>query len=225
MDSPLIELVAANVAFVGTHFAMSHPLRAPMAKLLGEKGLSLVYSLVSVVTLFWVYVAYTKSPNADLAGSGEMGGVTVSILTFIAMVFFAGSFSGNPALPGPNAKAQTNLEPRGLLKVTRHPMMWGFAFWALSHILLWANWRSVITAFAIGVLALLGAHLQDKKKSITMGTDWENWVSKTSYWPRLSMLPTCGIIFWIIGGLAWLAMSWAHLYFGGIPAGIWLWYQ
>ena len=31
-------LALASLAFVGTHFLMSHPLRQPMASALGEKG-------------------------------------------------------------------------------------------------------------------------------------------------------------------------------------------
>lgn len=38
MVDPLISLIAASIAFVGTHFAMSHPLRASMVRLLGDGG-------------------------------------------------------------------------------------------------------------------------------------------------------------------------------------------
>ena len=58
MDNTLAEVVAANVAFVGSHFAMSHPLRAPMVKLLREGGFSMAYTLVSFATLYWVYAAF-----------------------------------------------------------------------------------------------------------------------------------------------------------------------
>ena len=45
-------LVLASAAFVGTHFAMSHPLRAPMAHALGERGFGLLYIVVSLVTFY-----------------------------------------------------------------------------------------------------------------------------------------------------------------------------
>ena len=38
METALIELVAANTAFVGTHFLMSHPLRGPLVRKLGDMG-------------------------------------------------------------------------------------------------------------------------------------------------------------------------------------------
>lgn len=223
MENALVELVAANVAFVGTHFAMSHPLRAPMVKVLKEGGFSAVYSLVSAATLFWVYLAYTAAPAGDLAGSGEIGWIIASILTLIALVLWAGSFGGNPAMPTPKAAEQARAEPKGMFRVTRHPMMWGFALWALSHIIVMASMRSVITAIAIGFLALVGAKLQDRKKAALMGEAWIEWSGRTSYWPRWGKIFSAGAIYWAIGFAIWLAASWAHIPAGGIPAGIWRW--
>ena len=224
MDDTLVQLIAANIAFVGTHFAMSHPLRAPLVGVLKEGGFSAVYSLVSAGTLFWVYLAYKAAPSADLAGTGEIGWIVASALALIALVLWAGSFAGNPAMPTPKATEQARAEPKGMFRVTRHPMMWGFALWALSHIILWANLRSVITALAIGFLALVGAKLQDRKKAALMGEAWNEWSGRTSYWPKWGKLFSAGLIYWAIGLAAWLALSWAHMPLGGIPAGIWRWF-
>lgn len=224
MSDALVQLVAANIAFVGTHFAMSHPLRGPLVGVLKEGGFSAVYSLVSVATLFWVYLAYKAAPSDDLPGSGEIGWIVASALAFIALVLWAGSFAGNPAMPTPKAAEQARAKPKGMFRVTRHPMMWGFALWALSHIILWANLRSVIIAFAIGILALVGAKLQDRKKAALMGDVWAEWSSRTSYWPCWGNIFSVGLIYWAIGLAAWLALSWAHMPLGGIPAGIWRWF-
>ena len=47
-------LLIAATAFVGTHFLMSHPLRAPLVSRLGEKGFLGLYSLVAAATLIWM---------------------------------------------------------------------------------------------------------------------------------------------------------------------------
>ncbi|MEG3598124.1 MAG: NnrU family protein, partial [Pseudomonadota bacterium] len=47
MDQALVSLLAAAVAFVGLHFALSHPLRPWLVSRLGEGGFRLVYSLVA----------------------------------------------------------------------------------------------------------------------------------------------------------------------------------
>ena len=63
MDGDIITLIAANVAFVGTHFALSHPLRAPLVARLGEKGFLPVYSLVAFATLGWMILAFRGAPR------------------------------------------------------------------------------------------------------------------------------------------------------------------
>jgi uncharacterized membrane protein len=223
MDGDIITLIAANVAFVGTHFAMSHPLRAPLAKALGAGGFQAAYSVVSFATLGWVAFAFKAAPPADLPGSGEIGWIIASLLTLPAMILLAGSLIGNPALPTPMAEAQARADPKGVFRITRHPMMWGIGLWAASHIILFWSTRTLITAAAMGILALVGAKLQDAKKEALMGAAWTEWESKTSYWPRWGQLPGVGIVPLGLGTVLWLAGSWLHLWSAGIPAGVWKW--
>ncbi len=223
METSLVMLAAANAAFVGTHFAMSHPLRAPMVKALGAGGFQGVYVLVSFATLAWVYFAFVAAPPADLAGSGEIGWVIATVLTWPAMILLAGSLIGNPALPTPQAETQARAEPKGVFKVTRHPMMWGIGLWAISHLALFWSTRTMITAFAIGLLALVGAHMQDRKKEVLMGEAWGQWESKTSYWPRWGKLLSVGPVPLLAGTVLFVAASWVHLWRAGIPAGIFRW--
>ncbi|WP_066528766.1 NnrU family protein [Erythrobacter sp. CCH5-A1] len=223
MDGDLITLAAANAAFVGSHFAMSHPLRAPLVKALGAGGFTLAYTVVSFATLGWVAHAFTNSDAVDLPGSGEAGWIAATVITWFAMVLLAGSLIGNPALPTPMAEAQARAEPKGVFRVTRHPMMWGIGLWALSHMVLFWSIRTMITAFAMGVLALVGSKLQDGKKAALMGAAWAEWSSRTSYWPRLGQVFSVGAVPLVAGTVLWLAASWIHLWHAGIPAGVWKW--
>ncbi len=224
MNGAIIELIAANAAFVGTHFAMSHPLRAGMVKAIGDVGFQITYSLVSLATLAWVYFAFTAAPPSDLPGTGQIGWIIATLITLPMMVLYAGSMMGNPALATPKAQEQARAEPKGVLRVTRHPMMWGFALWALSHMVLFWSMRTMITAFAMAILALVGAKLQDRKKQVLMGDAWAEWESKTSYWPRWGALPSAGALPWALGLIFFVFFSWLHLPIGGIPAGIWRWF-
>lgn len=223
MNASLWNLLAANIAFVGSHFIMSHPLRAPMVRALGDKGFSLAYTGVSFATLAWVYFAFLVAPPADLPGSGEIGWIIATVLTWPAMVLLAGSFIGNPALPTPMAEAQTRAEPKGALLVTRHPMMWGIGLWAISHLVLFWSIRTMITALAIGILALVGARFQDAKKEVLMGEAWAAWERKTSYWPRWGQLFRVGAVPLLAGTILWLAGQWLHVWRAGIDAGVFRW--
>ncbi|KPF63848.1 NnrU family protein [Porphyrobacter sp. AAP60] len=223
MNETLWILVAANIAFVGTHFAMSHPLRAPLVKALGAGGFQAAYTLVSFATLAWVYFAFKAAPPADLPGSGEIGWIIATLLTLPAMILLAGSLIGNPALPTPMAEAQARAEPGGVFLVTRHPMMWGIGLWALSHIVLWWSTRTLVLALAMGFLALVGAHMQDRKKAALMGDAWAEWSAKTSYWPRWGKLFSVGAVPLIVGLALFAGFSWLHLWLAGIPAGVLRW--
>lgn len=223
MDTELITLAAANIAFVGTHFAMSHPLRGPMVRVLGAGGFQIAYTLVSFAALGWVYLAFIAAPPADLPGSGEAGWIIATVLTWPAMVLLAGSLAGNPALPTPQAAAQARAIPRGVFRVTRHPMMWGIGLWALSHLVLFWSLRTMITAAAMGTLALVGARLQDGKKARLMGDAWAQWSRNTAYWPRLGQLFSVGALPLVAGTALWLVAQGLHLLQAGIPAGIWKW--
>jgi uncharacterized membrane protein len=222
MDPALTSLLAAALAFVGTHFALSHPLRAPLVRLAGEKGFLAIYSLVALATFAWLIVAFRAAPAGDLGGSGEVGWAIATLLTIPALVLFLGSLRGNPALPGTPAEA-AGREPRGVFAVTRHPMMWGFALWAIAHLVLWWDWRTVIVTGAVLILALAGAHLQDRKKQALAGEGWASWQAKTSYWPRWGALLSAGRLLWLIALVAWLAITYGHIDAAGVPAGVWRW--
>lgn len=219
----LTMLAAASIAFVGTHFALSHPLRAPLVGVLREGGFRLLYSLVAFATLFWMVRAFRAADAPDLGGTGAVGWVIASVLTLVALVLFLGSLRGNPALPAPGAEAAAAKEPHGVFRVTRHPMMWGFALWALAHLVLWWSWRTNIVALAILVLALVGAHLQDRKKELLMGDSWAGWEARTSYWPRWGNLLSAGWLLWLAAVVLWLIATYGHIHAAGAPAGVWRW--
>jgi uncharacterized membrane protein len=48
--SPLCWEIAAALSFLGTHFVLSHPLRAPIVKAIGEGAFLGLYSLVAFAT-------------------------------------------------------------------------------------------------------------------------------------------------------------------------------
>jgi uncharacterized membrane protein len=225
MDPALTALIAASVTFVGSHFLMSHPLRAPLVRALGDKGFLGLYSLVSLAAFAWMIVAFravSQGGEPLWSGYDEVSWTIASALTLVAMVLLLGSLKGNPALPDAPA-ALAAQEPSGVFRVTRHPMMWGFALWAIAHILIMPTPRTLVLAGSLLVLALLGSHLQDRKKEALMGAAWKGWEAKTSFWPRWFQLAGAGWGLWIGAAAVWLVLTWAHVWVGYVPAGIWRW--
>lgn len=223
MGGALANLLLANAVFVGSHFLMSHSLRAPMVRTLGQRGFLGLYSLVSLALLAWVVVAFQSAPPADLGGSGAIGWIVATALTLPAMVLLMGSFVRNPALPDPTGKPTFPNRPHGVFRATRHPMMWGIGLWAIAHVVLWWSSRTLVTAGAMGVLAILGAYLQDRKKRALLGNAWVAWEARTSFVPSIGGLLRAGWTWWLTGLAVWLVATYGHSHAAGIPAGIWRW--
>lgn len=226
MDAALTGLVAAAVTFVGTHFALSHPLRALVVRAVGEKGFSGLYSLVALASFAWVVLAFRAVPGGGGAlwnGQGAAPWAAATLIMLIAAVLLVGSFAGNPALPAPGAASLAAKPVHGVFHVTRHPMMWAIALWSAAHALVSPTPRVIVLTGAIALLALVGAHLQDRKKRAAMGAAWQSWEAQTHYWPRPRGLAKAGIGQWLGGTALWLGASWGHIPLAYVPAGIWRW--
>ena len=217
-------LGVAAAAFVGSHFAMSHPLRSPMIKMLGERGFAGVYSLISVV-LLWAMIHFYSPASAEapqpLWDLGEAGWIAATLLMWVGSILFIGSLRRNPAFPRPGKPIVKIDEARGVYAITRHPMMWGFALWALVHAMVDATMASLIVSAAIATLALIGAAMQDAKKEKLVGELWRDWTQRTSFAPFGRGFASPGTFAFVGGTLVWLAATWAHQALGFRPAGVW----
>lgn len=220
-------LVIASAGFVGTHFAMSHPLRGGLVRMLGERGFALVYSAVSIV-LLWAMTRFygparVEAPQAYW-DAGQAGWIVATILMLIGSILFVGSLRRNPAFPNPG-KPVTNIgAARGVFAITRHPMMWGFAIWALVHAIVLPTAASLVISAAIAILALGGAYGQDHKKEKLVGDPWRDWMRRTAFVPFGRGFASPGGFALIGGTLLWLAATWAHGALGYRPAGIWVFF-
>ncbi|HEX8256139.1 MAG TPA: NnrU family protein [Allosphingosinicella sp.] len=217
--SALASLALATIAFVGTHFLLSHPLRAPLAARLGERGFAGLYLLVAFVTLGWMILAWRSVENSDPLWIAPLWWWRIaSGLMLLALILLVGSLVRNPALPHPGAWPATIPPPRGVLAITRHPMNWSFMIWALVHLSLWGSPRNLIVAGGILILALFGSIGQDGKKLVLRGEAWRGWMEATSFVPFAALLS--GRIPWraaapgwiapVVGLILWLAITWYH---------------
>jgi uncharacterized membrane protein len=215
--TPQAGLFLSSLAFVGTHFLMSHPLRGPMVRAMGEKAFQGVYSLVSLI-LFGLMIYFYRVIGREplLWDAGQAGWIAGTILMWLGSILFVGSFVKNPALPG--AKGPRG-GPHGVFTITRHPMMWGFTLWAAVHLTLIAMPKAMVFDGAILVLALFGAAGQDRKKAGQMGEAWHEWTAQTAFIPFTRGVGNPGAVALIGGTLLFLIATWAH----PMPAGIWRW--
>ncbi len=222
-------VLAAASSFVGSHLVLSHPLRRPLVGALGEPAFGALYSAVASVTLgatVWAYLAAPATVPLWTVGDGLWTLSTLAML--LASILLLGSLVRNPAMPGAGATAAT-AKATGVYGVTRHPMMWSFAIWGASHIIVYPIARNIVLSGAIIVLALAGATLQDRRKAALDPAGWAAWQGRTSFLPfaaiarRKATFGSFGVHALGGGCGVWLAATWAHVPLAGWPAGIWRW--
>jgi uncharacterized membrane protein len=223
-------VIAAAIAFVGTHFLLSHPLRRAIVARIGEGPFAGLYSLVAAVTLGWLAFAYRAAPPTPLLWApGDGIWIAVTIVMLLASVLLVGSLIGNPALPDPSGQRKPVPEARGVFSITRHPMMWAFALWGTCHIAVYPVVANIVLASSVIILALVGAAFQDDKKCRLRPNFWPAWQQRTSYVPFAAILARRARFGGfrthdLVGGLiVWLAATWAHMPLAGWAAGIWRW--
>jgi uncharacterized membrane protein len=205
------------ILFVGSHFLLSHPLRRPLVRSLGEAAFRGLYSLVAFITFgLMIYFYHKIGREHPLWNAGEAGWIVGTILMWLASILFVGSFIGNPALPGASGPRGG---PKGVLAITRHPMMWSFAIWAGVHLMIIGMPKAMFFDGPIIFLALAGAVAQDRKKAGLLGDNWHDWTAETAFIPFTRGLAYPGTVALGGGTLLFLIATWAH----PVPAGIWHW--
>lgn len=226
--SDLMLLAVLVGLFVLTHELLSHPLRAPLVARLGEKGFAVVYSLVALASFGSAVQLWRQIPKDRLWDTPAGAYAPALAAMLVAAIFFVGSVTApNPAMM-PGVKG----DPKGLQRITRHPMMWSFAIWAGVHIAMTADPRTIVLASGVAVLALVGTALQDGKKR-GQNPSYASHMARTSHIPFMAILagrqPPAAL--WpglvpVLGGLAlWALIIWAHPMLIGVPAAGWSYLQ
>jgi len=214
----MIALALAAGSFVGTHFLLSHPLRRPLVERMSEGPFRGIYTLVSFATFgltIWAYRSMGR--QQPLWSVGEAGWIVATLLMWLGAILFAGSFIGNPALPG--TRGPRGRTASGVMAITRHPMMWGFAIWAVVHMMMVATPKALVFDFAILFLALVGSMMQDRKKQALLGEDWHDWSAQTAFFPFARGLRNPGLFAFATGTALFLIATWLHPF----PVGLWHW--
>jgi uncharacterized membrane protein len=70
-----------------------------------------------------------------------------------------------------------------VLRITRHPFLWGVALWGLCHVLVNPDPAALLFFGAFLLLALLGPHSIDAKRGRKHGESWSRFAAATSNVP------------------------------------------
>ncbi len=180
---PIAHLAVATLAFLAAHFVSSTPLRATLVAAIGERGYLGVYSLVSFAALGWMIWAYVRAPFEPLWQVPGLRLLPAVVMPFAVVLIGCAYSTRNPTAIG-QAAAMKNSEPaRGIIRVTRHPLMWGVILWGAVHVLARGDLASLVFFGGFVALAGLGTVLIDARKARGLGADWQGFAAVTSNVP------------------------------------------
>jgi uncharacterized membrane protein len=184
-------LAIATAAFLATHFVTSTPLRPALVHAIGEWPYRGVYSLVAFVTLGWMIWAYAGEPREPLwPGIREITYVAMPL----AFILIACGYWRNPTMVGADRLLKSEDPARGMIRITRHPIMWGVMLWAAAHILARGDLKSLIFFGAFLVLAGVGTLFMDARKRAN--PDWPRFAAVTSHVPFVAIAQGRNRIVW-----------------------------
>ena len=179
---PIALLVLATAAFVLTHLASATPLRAKLVFALGEWPYRGLYSAIAFVTLGVMIWAFIRTPREALWSGWRH---LPLIVMPIALILIAAGYRRNPTMVGADALLKSEDPARGMIRITRHPIMWGIMLWAATHIVASGELRSLVFFGGFLVVALFGTLSLDRRKRAD--PNWPRFAAATSHVPFVAI--------------------------------------
>lgn len=175
-------LVIATAAFLATHFVTSTPLRAKLVRAMGEWPYRGLYSLFAFATLAWMIWAYATAEHDHLWTGPRTPPYVVMPLVFVLL---ACGYWRNPTMVGADRLLKSEEPARGMIRITRHPIMWAVMLWAGSHIVARGDLKAVVFFGGFLLLAAFGTVLMDARKK--SNPDWARFAAVSSNIPFVAI--------------------------------------
>jgi uncharacterized membrane protein len=218
-------LILAAAIWIGIHLGPAGTsLRDAVVRRTGDGAFRAVFSLLSVAAIWFLVRCWGSAPAAILWVAPVWLRWLLAAAMLPAFVLFAGSVMvPNPTMVGVPASA-----PRGMIRVTRHPMLWSFSIWALVHMAGKGDTASLVFFGSFLVTALTGMPSIDIKLARRDPAAGAALAAATSILPFGAIAAGRNTFVWGeigwktvgVGALAWATVLWLHpVVFGVAPLG------
>lgn len=181
----MIQILLAGTFFVGIHLLIAGtPLRDRLVARLGERAYLGLFSLLSIAGITWLCWAWSAQAPMRPWWNGRALLPVVWVGVFVAFELAAiGLTTPSPTATGGEALLGRPEPARGILRITRHPFLWGVALWSVLHCIANPDPPSLLFFGSFGVLALIGPPSIDAKRARKHGEAWERFAAVTSSLP------------------------------------------
>jgi uncharacterized membrane protein len=221
-------LIAAAAVFVLMHLLISGTrLRGVLVGAIGEGPYMGLFSLASLGVIVWLSMAYgaARGDGAALWTAPEGGRWAQAAIQLLALLFVVPGLT----TPNPTSVKQEGAIERpvvGMLRITRHPFLWGVFIWAAGHLLVNGDTPGLILFGSMAVLAVFGTYSIDAKRRAALGVAWDGFAAKTSNIPFAAIfggrqpLKLLEIGWWrlLLAVVIWAALLFGHRYIIGVSA-------
>ena len=217
-------LVAAAIVFLAIHLVVSGTrLRDGIVGAIGESPYLGLYALTSLVVLIWLAISYNAASMSsgnralyDLGRGLRDSGVVVIAVAFLFGV--QGLLRPNPTSIRHGVAAAKEANIKGVLRITRHPFLWGVIIWSAFHTAVNGDLASVVFFGTFLAVAFFGTFSIDAKRKRKLGSVWDAFAAKTSNIPFAAVIggrnslnfgESLGRPFWIAAAI-FLVVLFAH---------------
>lgn len=219
-------LVAFSLAFVFSHMVLSAtPLRSELVEKMGLFRFRVVYSFIAIGTF---------APAAVIAFTNRHMGPVLFVLPrwaqlTVALALMFGAIQLivlSLATPSPISLIPAKPDPRGILRITRHPMNMGLALFGLAHLTSSGALGDVVFFGAcFVVVGIAGPFHMDRRKRLADGDRLAAFFKTTSVIPFVAiLLKRQRLVFselaWpmiVLGTVVWAALIIFHGRLFGAP--------
>jgi len=228
----MASLIAAAAFFLLIHLGVSGTrLRDSLVGRIGQNAYMGLFSLASVAGLVWLGFAYAGARgevwNTAHWGINAATRHTQLLTQLLAMLLIVpGLVTPNPTSVQQEGALDRPDVVQGMLRITRHPFLWGAAIWALGHLLVNGDRASIVLFGTLLVLAVTGTSSIDAKRKRSLGESYEAFMAQTSNVPFAAILngrqslKLAEIGLWRIalGVAVWAILMLAHPMLFGVAA-------
>lgn len=225
----------ALIGFVLIHVGISATgMRARLVGAIGEWPYRGLFSLASIALLAALIIGLGQMRadpfdplNQNLwAPSDWLRWPAYVLVLFGLSLAGAGLFTPGPTLAGYEKKGLAMAEPaRGVLRITRHPFLWGVVLWGAGHLLVNGERFALMLFGALALMAVFGSRSIDRKTAARDPEAWAKFEAKTSSAPFVAIVQgrnrlDLGEIGWrgLVGIVIAVAVALFHRQITGVPA-------
>ena len=229
----MTSLLAAATFFLLLHLLVSGTrLRDGLIARIGQGPYMGAFVLASFAGLGWLGFAFAQARgepwNAGAYWSMTPATQTVQLgLQLLAMLFIVpGLMTPNPTSVRQEGALERPDVVKGMLRITRHPFLWGVAIWAAGHLTVNGDRAGIVLFGSMLFLALFGTASIDAKRKRALGASWDGFAAQTSNVPFAAILAgrqrlklgEIGLLRLLAAVAIWAALAWGHPYLFGDPA-------